>query len=349
MIYIKIRGLSNVDNPLYKMIMNKIIKNKFFLLLLIWGFANCLFGKNINLEICFPEYFNFHGLSVYFDNGKLDKQITPIIKNNKWTLTDSIFDPYATISFYYWRENDKGFVKGYKFWITEKPAKIIFNPELKSLENPFAESSTVNAISLDDLYNMKVDKNIQKAHLQIDKFLSQNIDSLDLKPQKGEKFQTMIDSLSLVELKMINLHPDDYYFLYYYYNYIVQVRNTLNANDKLTFYSNTFSQSLKATQLGLKIENALKSRINSKKGNEAPHFRLTDINKKELSSSNLKDKFILLDFWASWCLPCLQLTPQIQKIREEYPENKLEIISISLDTNYTSFLNALKKTNTSFS
>lgn len=328
--------------------MNKTIKNKIFLLLLIWGVVNSLFGKNINLEVCFPEGINLQRLSVYFDNGKLEKRITPLLKNNKWVLTDSFVDRYATISFYYWRENDKGFVKGYKFWISEKPAKIIFNPKLKSLDNPITESNTVNAISHYDLYKKKVDVDIQQARLQIDRFLYQNIDSFEIQPQRREKFQTMVDSLALVDFKMISIHPNDYYFLYYYFNYVVLVRNSISAKDQLTFLSNTFSDNLKATKLGLKIANTLKSRISSKKGSECPDFRLIDINKKEISSSKLKGKFILLDFWASWCLPCLQLTPQIQKLREEYPENKLEIISISLDTNNESFLNALKKTNTSF-
>jgi len=340
--------MSNLDIPLYKMIMNKTIKNKIFLLLLIWGVVNSLFGKNINLEVCFPEGINLQRLSVYFDNGKLDKHITPVIKNNKWILTDSFFDRYATISFYYWRENDKGFVKGYKFWISEKPAKIIFNPKLKSLDNPITESNTVNAISHDDLYKKKVDVDIQQARLQIDRFLYQNIDSFDIQPQRREKFQTMVDSLALVDLKMISIHPNDYYFLYYYFNYVVLVRNSISAKEKLEFFRNTFPNSLKLTQLGFNVENALKSQINSKKGSESPSFKVLDINKKEYSSGNLKGKYILLDFWASWCLPCLQLTPKIQELREKYPENKLEIISISLDTEFASFSRALKKTNTSY-
>jgi thiol-disulfide isomerase/thioredoxin len=328
--------------------MNKTIKYKFLMLLIFMGAANSLFAKNINLEVVFPDNLNHQRLSVYYNNGKSDKRITPVIKNNKWVVSDSCYDRYATISFFYRQENNSASVKGYQFWISEKPAKIEFSPILKAIDNPLSKYNVTNAISLDDLYHKKIDLNIQQARLYINKYLTEYSDSFKIYPQKRFAYHAMVDSLALVELKMINLHPDDYYFLYYYFNYIVQVRNSLSAKDQLVFFNKTFSESLKATQLGLKIANTLKSRISSKKGNESPDFSLIDINNKEISSSKLKGKYILLDFWASWCLPCLQLTPQIQKIREEYPQNKLEIISISLDTNYASFLKALKKTNTSF-
>jgi len=63
-------------------------------------------------------------------------------------------------------------------------------------------------------------------------------------------------------------------------------------------------------------------------------------------SIRLKDlkgrKYILLDFWASWCIPCRQCTPAVKRLREKYRDD-LEIISISLKDTDSSWRAAIAK------
>ncbi|MEG0109340.1 MAG: TlpA disulfide reductase family protein, partial [Lachnospiraceae bacterium] len=56
-----------------------------------------------------------------------------------------------------------------------------------------------------------------------------------------------------------------------------------------------------------------------------------------------KSKLLFLDFWASWCGPCIAQKPQIKELYEKYKGDGLEILSISLDENVDSWLAALKK------
>ena len=65
-------------------------------------------------------------------------------------------------------------------------------------------------------------------------------------------------------------------------------------------------------------------------GNQAPDFEAVDLNGKTIKLSDFKDKVILLDFWATWCGPCVKEIPNMKALKDKYAD-QLAIISISLD------------------
>ncbi|WP_158797887.1 TlpA disulfide reductase family protein [Pedobacter sp. L105] len=58
---------------------------------------------------------------------------------------------------------------------------------------------------------------------------------------------------------------------------------------------------------------------------------LKDTIGKAFKIGNFKDKYILIDFWASWCIPCRQESPELIKIFKKYKGEGFQIISISRD------------------
>jgi thiol-disulfide isomerase/thioredoxin len=67
------------------------------------------------------------------------------------------------------------------------------------------------------------------------------------------------------------------------------------------------------------------------KGEVFPKFELSTIDgSKIISNTNFKGKYLYLDFWATWCAPCVIERPLLESIKKKYG-SKIEIISISLD------------------
>ena len=80
-----------------------------------------------------------------------------------------------------------------------------------------------------------------------------------------------------------------------------------------------------------------------KKNVRAVDFEATDILGKTISLKNYRNKYVLLTFWASWCVPCVEEIPAIKSIKTQYSPETLEIIFVTLDADSVKFSNAVKK------
>lgn len=63
----------------------------------------------------------------------------------------------------------------------------------------------------------------------------------------------------------------------------------------------------------------------------APDFKLEDISGKTLSLSDVKGKVVLVDFWATWCSPCLMSIPELVDLQGKYKSKGLVIVGINVD------------------
>lgn len=79
-------------------------------------------------------------------------------------------------------------------------------------------------------------------------------------------------------------------------------------------------------------------------GQKAPNFKLKRLEGKgNLGLSDYRGKVIYLDFWASWCAPCLDAVPALEKLRGEFPESKFQILAVNLDKKTQKALKFLAK------
>jgi len=73
-------------------------------------------------------------------------------------------------------------------------------------------------------------------------------------------------------------------------------------------------------------------------------FKAEDQNQNVIDLESYKGKYVFLDFWASWCKPCHEELPYLQKLTDKYgDEEKLVLIGISLDRSKKPFLQYVKK------
>lgn len=61
----------------------------------------------------------------------------------------------------------------------------------------------------------------------------------------------------------------------------------------------------------------------------APDFTLEDLSGKRVSLRGLRGKVVFLNFWATWCIPCRQEMPTMEKLHREFKEHGLEVVAVN--------------------
>ena len=83
-------------------------------------------------------------------------------------------------------------------------------------------------------------------------------------------------------------------------------------------------------------------------GQMAPKFELPSPEGKVIKLADFKGKYVLLDFWASWCAPCREENPNIVKQYNAFKDKGFTVLGVSLDDNNNAWLKAIKDDNLSW-
>lgn len=145
--------------------------------------------------------------------------------------------------------------------------------------------------------------------------------------------QRLIDTVEV----FVSKYPSSPVLPYIIIDRFINYPNMEKAKSTYAALKPNAKKSLYGKELGEALRVAAKTGIGA-----TPSFSLPDINGKDLSLASLKGKVVLVDFWASWCVPCRKENPNLVKAYAKYHDKGFEIVGISLDDKKTSWLKAIE-------
>lgn len=115
-----------------------------------------------------------------------------------------------------------------------------------------------------------------------------------------------------------------------------------NFYEDFEYIYNNASKEIKESEAGKRMAEKLTYFKQSMVGSDAPNISGIDIEDQKLSLSDLhSEKYVLVDFWASWCAPCLEELPFLNTLHKKYHESGFEIVSISIDKDLVKWKNTV--------
>ena len=132
-------------------------------------------------------------------------------------------------------------------------------------------------------------------------------------------------------------HPDSYSSAY-----VLSSDRSYIDHKELALIYEGLSQRIKESRDGKSVSEFIEGVTESKVGRRVKDFTLPTPDGKTLTFSSLKGKYVLLDFWASWCGPCRAAFPHMKEVYSKFKSDRFEIMSISIDDNRDSWLRQLK-------
>jgi peroxiredoxin len=193
----------------------------------------------------------------------------------------------------------------------------------------------------------KIEDKLSKELKEIDKIVQKGDTSIATKNKRDIIWNSYLkyrEEDKHIDYAFISTHPGSYlspYLMGYYFD------SRKLSLDSAELFFNSFDNAVQESLYGKLINDQIIARKSSSTGSPAPIFSKTDINGKEINLSSFKGKsYVLLDFWASWCIPCREITPCLKKIYQKFHSKGLDVISISWDSDKKAWLDAIAKDDT---
>jgi peroxiredoxin len=145
-----------------------------------------------------------------------------------------------------------------------------------------------------------------------------------------------------VVIDFVKSHLDSYVSVYALHDFNLDGSFRVEA-DKISPLFESLSKAIKESSAGKELAQDIELSRRTALGAMAPDFSQADTTHQQVQLSSFRGKYVLLDFWASWCKPCRAEHPALVKAYHSYKDKGFTIVGISLDNNRNNWLRAIQK------
>jgi thiol-disulfide isomerase/thioredoxin len=155
-------------------------------------------------------------------------------------------------------------------------------------------------------------------------------DSLDFLKEKAaavrEKFTPYNKRTDKLDYDFFIKHPNSYVTAY-----MMRFHVSEWTLDTLQMIYDNMNETVKQSSYAKDLAKEIQDLRGGSPGSMAKDFSATDINGNKLTLADFKGKYVLLDFWASWCVPCRKGNPHLKELYAKYKDKGIEFIGVSDD------------------